>query len=199
MKIGGKSIAGASVAVLAIQLLLVCSIAARYRYQRWRCPEVWTRSAAFDPDLPMRGRYLSLQVEVDGCQSTLPSAKQAEFPRDVTGAVKPGPYALHRFQVPVRFQAGLKVEKNRLLAVRLQNEDGSAGGQTVNAWPGRPCDDMTLAAPLNFYIAEHAAIPLPLKSGQELWMEVTVPPKGPPRPVQLALKQNGMWKPLAFE
>ena len=34
----------------------------------------------------MRGRYLSLQLTVDGCQSTLPSAKQADFPRDVNGA-----------------------------------------------------------------------------------------------------------------
>ncbi len=46
------------------------------------------------PSLPMRGRYLSLQLTVDGCQSTLPSAKLATFPRDVNGAVKPGPYVL---------------------------------------------------------------------------------------------------------
>jgi hypothetical protein len=30
-------------------------------------------------------------------------------------------------------------------------------------------------------------------------MEVTVPPKGPPRPLQLALKKDGAWKPLAFQ
>jgi len=32
--------------------------------------------------------------------------------------------------------------------------------------------------PVDFFIAEHAASPLPMKAGQELWIEVTVPPKG---------------------
>ena len=52
---------------------------------------------------------------------------------------------------------------------------------------------------MDFYIAEHAADPTRLKAGQELWIEVTVPPQGPPRPLQLALKDNGAWKPLAFQ
>ena len=58
---------------------------------------------------------------------------------------------------------------------------------------------MRLAQPVNFYIPEHAADPTRLKPGQELWIEVTVSPKGPPRPLQLALKNNGAWKPLAFQ
>ncbi len=64
---------------------------------------------------------------------------------------------------------------------------------------GASCDQMHLTAPVNFYLAEHAASPLPVKAGQELWVEVTVPPQGPPRPIQLALKDNGAWKPLAFQ
>jgi hypothetical protein len=58
---------------------------------------------------------------------------------------------------------------------------------------------MRLSRPVDFYISEHAADPTRLKAGQELWIEVTVPPKGPPRPLQLALKDNGAWKPLAFQ
>ena len=57
---------------------------------------------------------------------------------------------------------------------------------------------MRLQEPVEFYIAEHAVDP-PSTEGQELWMEVTVPPVGPPRPLQLALKDNGGWKPLAFQ
>ena len=57
---------------------------------------------------------------------------------------------------------------------------------------------MRLDEPVDFYIPEHAQSPIPVKQGDELWIEVTVPPKGPPRPTQLALKQNGAWKPLAF-
>ena len=46
---------------------IVPSVAAKYLYQRWRCPRVWTRAAAIDPELPLRDRYLSLQLTVDGC------------------------------------------------------------------------------------------------------------------------------------
>jgi hypothetical protein len=69
----------------------------------------------------------------------------------------------------------------------------------VQGQPGSSCDALRLEEPVDFYIAEHAASPLPIKPGQELWMEVTVPPKGPPRPLQLALKDGSNWKPLAFQ
>src|ERR1039457_4189439 len=83
-----------SVALLLIQLAIVSSIAAKYLYQRWTCPRVWARAEAFDPQLPMRGRYLSLQLAVDGCQSTLPSAKAAAFPRDINGSAVQGPFSV---------------------------------------------------------------------------------------------------------
>lgn len=202
MKLGATKLSAASLLLLAIQLALVCSIAAKYLYQRWSCPRVWTRSVAYDPELVMRGRYLSLQLMVDGCQSTLPSAKQAGFPRDVNGAAIQGPFAV-RAAGNVAFPAELKVVDGKLLAIRIPDpipeQEQRASGQTVTAWAASQCDQMRLDQPVNFYIAEHAQSPLPLPSGGELWIEVTVPPKGPPRPIQLALKQNGAWTPLAFQ
>ena len=124
MKIGRFTLSGVSIVLLVIQLLIVSSIAGKYLWQRWRCPRVWTRAAAIDPELPMRGRYLSLQLTVDGCQSTLPSAKFATFPRDVNGAIKPGPYVLR--PRPVLFRANLKVQNNQLVALR---ESESAAGR----------------------------------------------------------------------
>jgi hypothetical protein len=185
-----------SVALLLIQLAIISSIAAKYLYQRQTCPRVWTRTVAYDPQLPMRGRYLSLQLTVDGCQSTLPSAKAASFPRDINGAAIRGMYMVRASAV---FHADLKVENNRLLAIRIQDDQNGTLGQEVSVWPGAACDAMRLDAPVDFYIAEHAQSPLPLKAGQELWIEVTVPPKGPPRPMQLALKDGGAWRPLAFQ
>jgi hypothetical protein len=187
-----------SLVLLAVQLLLVSSIAGKYLYQRWNCPRVWTRAVMFDPSLVMRGRYLSVQLSVDGCRSTMPSAKQAAFPRNIDG-VAGGPGFSVAAPVPVRFPAALKVEGNKLIAIRIQNPATPSDGVTVEAHPGASCEQMRLATPVNFYIAEHAATPLPLKPGQDLWIEVTVPPKGPPRPTQLALKQDGAWKPLAFQ
>ncbi len=194
MKIGRFTLSATSLAQLVVQLLLVSTIAAEYLYQRWTCPRVWTRAAAIDPQLPMRGRYLALQLTVDGCHSTLPSAKNANFPRDVNGAVKPGPYVLRPNAVD--FFANLKVVNNILVAVRLEGTEDSTAGEEVVGTPGSPCDQMQLASTTDFFISETAQRPLPLQPGQELWIEVTVPPKGPPRPMQLALKDNGAWTPL---
>jgi hypothetical protein len=199
MKLGRIKLSGASVALLVIQLAIVCTVAAKYLYQRSSCPRVWTRAAAYDPHLVMRGRYLSLQLTVDGCLSTLPSAKRANFPRDFNGAAVQGQYAI-RGEGNVEFPAELKVANHQLLAIGIRDGEKREGERTVIAGPGAPCDRMRLVDPVNFYISEHARrSPLALASGAELWIEVTVPPKGPPRPIQLALKQGGRWEPLAFE
>ena len=197
MKPGPIRFSAASLAVLVIQMGLVCSIAAKYLYQRWTCPRVWTRTAAFDPELVMRGRYLSLQLTVDGCQSTLPSAKQAQFPRDVNGAAVSGKFGITVADY-TEFPAELRVINNRLAAIHIRDPKDSRSSQMVTAWRASSCEEMRLVAPVTFYIPEHAKNPLPLAQGAELWIEVTVPPKGPPRPIQMALKQNGAWEPLAF-
>jgi hypothetical protein len=190
--------AKASLAVLVIQLLLVSSIAVKYLYQRSTCPRVWTRTVMYDPSLIMRGRYLTMQLMVDGCQSTLPSAKQAGFPRNLDGVPNGRDFSIAASQ-PVVFPAKLAVNGNKLVAIRIPENDDLASGQNVLAVSGASCDQLRLSDPVSFYLAEHAASPLPVGPGQELWVEVTVPPKGPPRPIQLALKDNGSWKPLAFQ
>jgi uncharacterized membrane-anchored protein len=187
-----------SIALLLIQVAIVSTVALKYLYQRATCPRVWTRTAAYDPYLVMRGRYLSLQLTVDGCSSTLPSAKNAQFPRNVNGVQNGTSFSINAPDT-VQFQAQLSVKDNKLTAIRVPESQSSNSTQNVSAAPGAPCDQMRLAEPVDFYIAEHAQDPTFLKQGQELWIEVTVPPKGPPRPLQLALKDNGAWKPLAFQ
>jgi len=146
----------------------------------------------------MRGRYLSLQLTVDACQSTLPSAKQATFPRNIDGTVRRGGFLMHA-PMSVSFPARLKVDGGKLLAIRIEGEEKLTSELSVEAPAGASCEDFRLDGPVDFFIAEHAADPTRLKPGQEFWIEVTVPPKGAPRPIQLALKDNGVWKPLAFE
>jgi hypothetical protein len=187
-----------SVALLVIQIAIVSSIAAKYLYQRWTCPRVWTKTVAYDPELVMRGRYLSLQLTVDGCESTLPSGKNAEFPRNVDGTIHSQVYTVRGPVDTIEFPAKLVVKNNRLLAVHQRDVDWR-NAQRISVWQNTTCDQMRLEQPVNFYIADHAPNPLPVKAGDELWIEVTVPPKGPPRPIQLALKQDGAWKPLALQ
>ena len=187
-----------SIALLILQLIIVSTVAAKYLYERVTCPRVWTRTAAYDPSLVMRGRYLSLQVTVDGCGSTLPSARNAQFPRGVNGAPTGQTFNVNSPQT-VWFQARLAVKDNKLIVIRVPDSGSTTGTLTVSAPPGVPCAQMRLSDPVDFYIPEHATDPSWLKPGQQLWIEVTVPPKGPPRPLQLALKDNGAWKPLAFQ
>jgi uncharacterized membrane-anchored protein len=187
-----------SIVLLVIQLALVSSIAAKYLYQRHSCPRVWTRAAAYDPEMVMRGRYLSLRLTVDGCQSTLPSALNAVFPRNDDGTTRPNGFMVDA-KNPIYFRAKLKVEGNKLVAIRIPEAELTSKGVDVTAMPGASCDALRIDEPVDFFIAEHAVDPTPLKKGQELWMEVTIPPQGPPRPIQLALKQDGAWKPLAFQ
>ena len=56
---------------------------------------------------------------------------------------------------------------------------------------GRPTDDQ-----IAFFIPEHAPDPSDRPPGEELWAEVTLPKKGPPRPIRLGVMKNGVLTPL---
>jgi hypothetical protein len=188
-----------SIALLLVQLALIASVAATYLHQRRAYPRVWAQAVANDPSLPMRGRYLSLKLTVDGCRSTLPSAKLAEFPRNLDGTIRRGSsFSIHSPQ-PVPFLARLKVENGHLLAIRPDGVESTEGAQSVTAPASAPCSAMMLDQPVDYFIADRAQSPLPLKAGQQLWIEVTIPPAGPPRPLQLAVKDNDTWKPLGLK
>ena len=169
------SLSGTVSALIVIQLALASCFAAKYVYQRWTCPRAWTRAVVGDQQTPMHGRYTRLRLMVDGCQSTLPSAKLATFPRDVNGAVKPGPYVLRPEPQPAYFHAYLKVMNNKLVAVRVEGQEDATIGEGITTMPGTSCDQMSLVAPVDFFLPRHTPNPLPLKPGQSLWIEVTVP------------------------
>src|SRR5712664_4761233 len=73
--------------ILAVlQLAIVASLAAKYAIDRARFPRVWAQTMAYDPDLPIRGRYLSVRVRVDADRvyggAELPKGNVANFWRD---------------------------------------------------------------------------------------------------------------------
>jgi len=71
--------------------------------------------------------------------------------------------------------------------------------EEVTFWENEPCDRAPVSAPEEYFVPDVARTPFPLQPGQELWVEVTVPPSGPPRPIQLALSSEAGFKPLKFE
>jgi len=59
--------------VALLHVAIVASLGAKLMVDRATRPRVWARTAPVDPDLPIRGRYVRLQIEVDG-ESNLRSA-----------------------------------------------------------------------------------------------------------------------------
>jgi hypothetical protein len=55
---------------------------------------------------------------------------------------------------------------------------------------------ITLAQPVAFFLSDTAADPSRLKPGEELWVEVSVPPNSLPRPIRLGIKKDGALTPL---
>jgi hypothetical protein len=106
--------------VAILHCAIVLSLAGKYELDRQRLPRVWVKCARYDPNLPIRGRYISIRLLVD--------ANDTRFP-----------------------------------------------------------DHAALSQPLAYFIPEHAADPTMTGAG-EYWVEVTVPPEGPPRPIRLAEK-----------
>ena len=145
----------------SLHTILVLGVGARFLLDRATLPKAWARTRPVDPDLPIRGRYVSLQIEP---QAEKLSAGTAE--------------------------AVLRVEDGRLLAAPLE---GGAGGGVRLAWFA---GILVVAEPVAFFIPEHVPDPSRRPPGEELWVEVSVPPKGPPRPIRLGVKKDGVLTPL---
>jgi hypothetical protein len=106
-----------------LQLAIVLGVAGNYYSDRSRLPRVWVRAMPFDPNLPIRGRYVRLRL---------------------------------------------------------------AGPISANE-------------PVAFFIPEHVPDPSRRPPGEELWVEVSVPAQGPPRPIRLGVKKDGVLTPLDLD
>ena len=140
----------------ALQLGIVSITGAKYLVDRSMSPRAWARSRPFDPNLPIRGRYvrLALDVKLDG------GSPQG-------GAVK------------------LLAKDSELHAVPTTEDTGNHLW-----WRQLGGDPVRLAEAVAFFIPEHIPDPSVREAGEELWVEVTVPRKGPPRPIRLAVKKD---------
>jgi hypothetical protein len=146
----------------AVQVGMVLSLGAKLLIDRSTMPRVWVKTAPYDPNLPIRGRYVSLRV----------AAEPRGFSTVAYGA------------------AQLSVEEGRLVA--RPTEDTSGEMVTISGEPPLAI----LSESVAYFISEHANDPSWRPRDEELWVEVTVPPKGPPRPIRLGVKKNGMLTPL---
>lgn len=169
------------VAVAVVQLALVASLGAKYMLDRARLPRVWTQTVAYDPDLPIRGRYLSLRLKVDAAKvyGKTPLSKENRF--NFWGDMH---------------DVKLSEENGHLVASPADRPTGLQ----VARWTNNRSEEVTaLSEPVAFFLPEHVTDPSWRKPGEELWIEVTVPKKGPPRPIRLAIKRGETFTPLDFK
>jgi len=145
-----------------VQLLLVGSLAAKLQYDRATLPRVWVRCTGVDPDDPLRGRYVELRL-------TVPLAADVEAY---------GP-------------ARLYVEGGKLVAEPAPRPGTDAWDEVT--FVGReiaPPSFALLAPPVAVFLPEHVPDPTLRLPDEELWLEVTVPHAGPPRPIRLGVKRG---------
>jgi hypothetical protein len=163
----------------ALQVAIVASLGAKLTWDRHRFPRGWSRVGVYDPDLPIRGRYLALQLEVV-CDST---------------AAVPPPGASHPNTFNDTGLRGiLRVENGRLASNCSSSEEEGASMFRRYRW-GQPATT-NLSELVLFFLPEHAIDPWQQRKGGELWAEVTLPSSGPPRPIRLAIKHGDSFTPL---
>jgi len=153
--------------VAALHIALVSALGAKLLADRAALPRVWVEVAPYDPNLPIRGRYVRLQVKAEA-----------------RGFVEPAGSAASAWGY-----ARLSVEGDRLVATRT--DDGVGHPVQIRKENGRLV--AALSTPVAYFIPEHAVDP---SSRPGLMAEVTVPRKGPPRPIRLGVKEGEKVTPL---
>jgi hypothetical protein len=158
--------------IAVVQVCLVASLGAKLLYDRATLPRVWVKTAPYDPDLPIRGRYVSLQLLVE-------------------------PYGMKDPERASGESVALRVENDRLLAVKQENISYSPSDLRVGYSMIAGERIAVLSPSVAFFIPEHIPDPSRRERGEQLWVEATIPTKGPPRPIRLGVtKDSGPITPL---
>ena len=154
--------------VALLHVAIVASLGAKLIADRMMRPRVWARVAPIDPDLPIRGRYVRLQLEVQPADGLMVSSGDSYVPVD------------------------LAVRDGTLVAIPPAESGDLYVSHTLRQ--GEQVTVLTQA--VAYFIPEHVPDPSRREPGEELWVEVTIPKHGAPRPIRLGVKKNGTLTPL---
>jgi len=163
----------------AIHIALVASLGLILLVDRAVRPRIWAKTVLIDPEARLYGRYVRLRIEVD--------AENALIGNDVLLSVRDGHLSASRAVSPT--------------GIWLRRSDPSSAATTST---------MQVNPPLDFFVAqiliEHWRGPGGREKYQEgrpvwdeaveVWAEVTLPRRGPPRPIRLGIKKDGVVTPL---
>jgi hypothetical protein len=154
---------GAGLLLALIHVAIVGSLGLKLLVDRARLPRAWARTEPYDPSTPLRGRYVRLTLDVP---LATPPTGRSDYS-------EPGV----RLRAVDGRIAGELADEVTSPRVRLRQGNG--------VWSSR------LAEPVAFFIPEHVPDPSLRPAGEELWVEVTIPASGPPRPIRLGVMREG--------
>jgi len=186
-----------------LQLVIVGSLAAKFAHDRATRPRVWVKVGYYDPDLPIRGRYAALQVELDtpglfqekplveDLRNETPATKSGRAAAQLT----PGPHSGSARYSPVWESKPVRLEVHDGKLVAIADPKSNLTAQYSR--DGEGVSRVFLQDQIDFFIPENATnVPGwhwsrdPL-SHSEWWAEVTIPKTGPPRPIRLGIRKPG--------
>lgn len=126
-------------------------------------PRGWILSEPVDPHLPIRGRYVNLGLLV---------------PAPEVPAGQSRPWSGERLV--------LRSEAARVRATLAAG--GTPRAQTLQATPQG--EFWRLGPSVAYFIPPQVADPSRRPAGERLWVEVTLPAQGPPRPIRLGVQRG---------
>lgn len=159
----------AGMAVAVAHVALVGSLGLKLLVDRARFPRGWARTLPYDPSTPFRGRYVRLALDIPLAQKVA-RADDGYAPHGVTLKAVDG-----------RVEGVIDETVNRPM-VTLREENGIVSGRLTDG--------------VAFFIPEHVPDPSRRANDEQLWVEVTLPPGGQPRPIRLGVMRDGRLTPL---
>jgi hypothetical protein len=186
-----------AIVIALVQILLICSLGAKLLYDRKTCPQAWFKAQQYDPNLPIRGRYISLQLELRDPLSR--QELEARFGKEIHEAE--ASREKYHLASPIDFgqECGtIAVQDGVPVAVfgpgPYQGENWKGPCEKLQFWRRsfangdmilRITEPVLFFVPDNFHLWEHVS------RGDEMWVLATIPRKGPPRPIALGVKKAG--------
>ncbi len=155
--------AGRGLLLALLQGGLLLSLGGQLLLDRATRPRGWMLSAPVDPHLPIRGRYVNLALLV---------------PAPVVPAGQDRPWSGER--VVLHSEAG-----------QVRAELATDATPRPRSLPATPQDERWRLGPsVAYFIPPEVADPSRRPAGEQLWVEVTLPAQGPPRPIRLGVKRG---------
>ena len=161
--------------VAIVHILIVFSLGVKLLVDRATRPRIWIQTISYDPDLPIRGRYVALRARME-TDVPLPNEKDPNN----------------------RFWYGTAKVRLEVVDGKLFGRNDPDGSVEMTWIRDRDGKWVAIAQESSlFFISEHAKDPSFRRNGEQLWFEATIPKKGPPRPLRLAVsKPEGKFEPL---